>query len=332
MKKIRLADYLVSFLEKEGVNNIFMISGGGNMHLVDAVGRARKLGYVTNHHEQACAIAAESYARVTKNIGACLVTTGPAGTNAITGILGGWLDSIPMICISGQEARERLITGTKLRQFGVQEINIVDIVKPMTKYAVLVDNPDDIRYHLEKAFYLAKSGRPGPCWLDIPLDVQSTLINPEDLPGFNPEDEGLTTYNNPDLKGLVLKSLEMLKVAKRPVILAGHGIRATYTQEKFLEIIDRLGVPVTTSISAPDLVSSEHPLFVGRPGGFGNRPGNFAIQNSDLLIVLGSRLHFWITGYRSHDFGRSAKKIMVDIDSAELSKESIKIDLPIQAD
>ncbi|PIR87681.1 MAG: acetolactate synthase [Candidatus Harrisonbacteria bacterium CG10_big_fil_rev_8_21_14_0_10_45_28] len=332
MEKVRLADYLVSFLEKEGVGDIFMISGGGNMHLVDAVGRAKTLKYVTNHHEQACAIAAESYSRIVKNLGVCLVTTGPAGTNAITGVLGGWLDSIPMLCISGQEARERLITGTKLRQLGVQEINIIDIIKPMTKYAVLVDDPSMIRYYLEKAVYLAKSGRPGPSWLDVPLDVQSALIDPGALDGFSPEAEDLAVYKNLELKNLVLKSLDMLKAAKRPVILAGHGIRAAYVRDKFLKIVDQLGIPVTTSISAPDLISSGHPLFVGRPGGFGNRPGNFAIQNSDLIIVLGSRLHFWITGYRSLDFGKNAKKIMVDIDEAELSKKSINIDLPIQAD
>lgn len=332
-KKVKVSDYVADYIASIGVKDVFMISGGGNMHLVDSVGKHKKLRYVCNHHEQASAIAAEGYARVTKNIGVCLVTTGPGGTNAITGIAGGWLDSIPMLCISGQIPSNQMITGTKLRQLGVQEINIVDIVRPITKYAVVITEPKEVRYHLEKAVFLAKSGRPGPVWLDIPLDVQGALIDPGEQKGFDPESEGLVLkLNDSELRILVGSVIEEIKKAKKPIMLVGHGIHLAHATNLFHMVARSLNIPVLTTMSAIDLLPYADPNFVGRPGIFGDRAGNFAVQNADLLISIGARMHLWNTGYNYKDFARNARKIVVDIDPAELEKKTIQHDVAIMAD
>lgn len=338
MAKIKVSDYIASFIKKLGVRYVFVVSGGSNLLLLDSIANKKSLNYICNHHEQASAIAAESYGRAGENIGVCIVTTGPGGTNTITGVAGAWLDSIPVLYISGQVKREFVVNDSELRQVGVQGINIVDIVKPITKYAVTIMNPKEIKYHLQKAVFLAKSCRPGPVWLDIPTDVQRAPIEQNYLSGFNPLKEGFTSSakirlkQDARLKTQVAKAIELIKKSKRPVIFAGHGIRLAGGRALFIKTVKQLKIPVLTSMSAHDLINSDHPLFFGRPGVFGDRNGNFTIQNSDLLISIGARLHLWNIGYNHKAFAREAKKIIVDIDKAELKKITIKPDLPIQAD
>jgi len=327
---MKVSDYVVSFLIKNGVKDVFMITGGGAMHLNEAFGNNPKINYYSSHHEQASAIGAECYARLT-GLGVCVVTTGPGGTNTLTGVAGAWLDSIPMLVISGQVKNELIKKDAQLRQLGVQELNIVDIVKPVTKYAVVVENPEDIRYHLEKGVYLAKSGRPGPVWIDIPLDVQASKVDPASLRRFNQKD--ILAFDKKLLSAQVKETLKLLKNAKRPVILAGGGIRLAGAQAEFLELVEKLGIPVLTAMSSHDLIPSDHKLFFGRPGAFGGeRAGNFVIQNSDLLISVGSRLHIWLISFDYKNFARAAKKVIVDIDKAELGKPTVNPDIPIQAD
>lgn len=330
-KKIKVSDYIVDHLVKFGVKDVFMITGGGAMHLNEAFGSSLKIRYYCNHHEQASAIGAECYGRL-NGLGVCVVTTGPGGTNALTGIVGAWLDSIPMICISGQVKNELMKKDKKLRQLGVQELNIVDVMKPVTKYAAVVKNARDIRFHLEKAIFLAKIGRPGPVWLDIPLDVQSAYVNSDSLRKFNPNGQ-LFSGNKKILKNQVREVLRLLEIAKRPVILAGGGIRLAEAQDEFIKLAEKLAVPVLTAMSSHDLIPSDHKLFFGRPGAFGGeRVGNFVIQNCDLLISIGSRLHPWIISFDYKNFAREARKIIVDVDKAELEKPTITPDIPIQAD
>jgi len=258
---IKLSDYIVRVLEQLSVEHVFMISGGGAMHLNDSIGRSNKIKYICNHHEQASAIGAEGYARASGKLGVIVVTSGPGGTNALTGVIGQWLDSIPCLYISGQVKRETTIAhypDSHLRQLGDQEINIVDIVKPVTKYAVMVNDPMTIRFHLEKAIYLATHGRPGPVWLDIPLDVQATVIDEKKLKPFVlPKNK--TANMLPKIKQL----LKLLTTAKRPVILAGHGIRLAAAKADFLKLSAKLGIPVVTTFNGFDLLPSDHPLFVG---------------------------------------------------------------------
>lgn len=330
---MKVAEFIVSFIAEQGTNDIFLVSGGGNMFLLDAVGKNDRFKYFCNHHEQACAIAAEAYSRSSGRFGVCLVTTGPGGTNALTGVLGAWQDSIPVLYLSGQVKRDFMIQeGDGLRQLGVQEIDIVSIVKHITKYAVSVKDPIEIRYHLEKALYLARTGRHGPVWLDLPLDIQAMVIDEVSLRKFDPIAEGFAkNYAETEFEKIT-SVIELMKVAKRPVILAGHGIRLAKAETLFLEIIDRLQIPVVTTMSATDVIPSNHTLFVGRPGIFGNRSGNFAVQNADLIISIGSRLHLWTVGYDYKAFAREAKKIVIDIDGAELRKKTICPDIAIQLD
>lgn len=328
--KIKLSDYVVQFLENIGVEHVFLISGGGCIHLIDSVGKAKKLTYICNHHEQASAMGAEAYARVSGKIGVCIVTSGPGGTNTITGILGGWLDSVPMLIISGQIRRETMGAGKHLRQLGDQEINIVDIVRPITKYAAVVMRPDDITYHLQKATYLATFGRPGPVWLDIPLDVQGSYVHKRRLRVFTPpESKNSNRRNTLELRNNVAKVLEKLRNAKRPVLLMGNGVRFSGAADRMLSLIKLLKIPVLTGFAGFDLVSSNNPYFAGRPGTIGQRGANFTLQNSDLLIVVGSRLNIRMIGYDFASFARAAYKVMVDIDPAELSKKTLHIDLKI---
>lgn len=332
--KIKVAKYISEFLVNNGIKDCFMVTGGGAMHLDDALGHQDGLHCVFNHHEQACAISAEGYTRMTGNLAAVCVTSGPGGTNAITGVIGGWLDSIPMFVISGQVKRETTIWSCPelgLRQLGDQEFNIINSVSNMTKYAVMITNPDEISYHLEKALYLSLNGRGGPVWLDIPLDVQGSMIETDNLIHFYPEVE--KPWSVPKVKGEVVDTiLEKIKNAKAPLILVGTGIHLGSAEEKLLNLLDKLQIPVVTAWNANDLVAFDNPYFAGMPGTVGTRPGNFAIQNCDLLLSLGCRLNIRMIGYNHFDFAKNAYKIIVDIDSRELIKPTIRPDMPVNAD
>ena len=331
--RVKVSDYIIDFIEKLGVSHVFLISGGGCIHLIDSVGKAKKLKYVCNHHEQDCAIAAEGYARTSGKIGVCIVTAGPGGTNAITGLMGSWLDSIPILIISGQIRRETMGAGKKLRQLGDQEINIVDMVKSITKYAVTITNPLDVKYHLEKAYYLATHGRPGPVWLDIPVDIQGSYINKKQLREFNPvEIKPSYETDKEKLKKTTSHVIKKLKTAQRPVLFIGNGIRLSNSVKEMLQLIKLLKIPVLTGFAGFDLISTENKYFAGRPGTIGQRHANFVLQNSDFLLVLGSRLNIRMVGYNFPSFARKAYKVMVDIDKNEMEKHTIKIDLKINYD
>lgn len=328
--KIKVANYIADFVAKHKVEHVFTVTGGGAMHLNDAFGHHPNLESIYNHHEQACAIAAEGYARLSGNVAVVCVTSGPGGTNAITGVLGGWLDSIPMFIVSGQVKRETTIRACNLdmRQLGDQEYDIVASVKPMTKYAEMVLDPNDIRYHLEKAWYLCQNGRPGPAWIDVPLDVQAAVVDTDELRGFEgPYDE------NPQYdKSLTFDILKRLKEAKRPVILAGTGIRLAGAHKEFLDFVYKAKIPVVTAWNAHDLVADDNPYYCGRPGTVGTRGGNFVVQNSDCLFVLGCRLNIRQISYNYKSWAQKAYKIVVDIDKRELVKPTVNVDLPVCAD
>jgi acetolactate synthase-1/2/3 large subunit len=327
---MKLSDYVIQFVIDLGVKHIFFLPGGGAMHLNDSLGARRaEIEPVCTLHEQAAAIAAENYAKAKGSIGVGLFTTGPGGTNAVTGIAGAWLDSTPCLFLCGQAKRSDLKGDTGIRQGGVQEVDVAAIVAPITKYSVTVMDPALIRYHLERAVHLATTGRPGPVWVEIPLDVQGATIDPATLEGFTPEepvvDKGL-------LEAQVAKTLEFLKAAKRPIILAGHGIRLAGAIPEFRSLVEQLRVPVTATWLAPDLLEYDHPLYVGRPGVVAARGVNFAIQNSDFLLTIGTRVDATITGYAPRKLARAAVKVMVDIDPPELRKFENVFDLLIEAD
>lgn len=328
---IRLSDYVMERIAHEGVRHIFMVSGGGGMYLIDSLGRRDDMHYVCNHHEQAAAMSAEGYQRVTGNLGVVLVTTGPAGTNAITGVLCAWNDSIPLIVLSGQSNSRFLIGETGLRQRGVHEANITKIVETVTKYAITVTDEQMIRYHLDKAIYLARSGRPGPVWIDIPIDIQSKVIDLETMPAFTPENDALSAATK-IADNAIATVINWLNSATRPIIIAGHGIRMAGYQEQFLEFAERFNIPVVTTKNAFDLINDDHRLLAGRIGINGQRAGNFAVQNADLIIALGTRLAFPTVGYATESFAREARKVVVDIDANQLVHATIKIDLPLCAD
>ena len=331
--KIKAAEYIADFLVSHGVSDVFTVTGGGAMHLNDALGHKKELRSTYNHHEQACAIAAESYARLSGKIAAVCVTSGPGGTNAITGVLGGWLDSIPMFILSGQVKTEttRGAADVPLRQLGDQEFNIVDSVAPMTKYAVMITDPRELRYHLEKAWFLALNGRKGPVWLDIPLDIQASVVDTEEMRGF--DKKSLEAKENPVYSNSVTDEiLDRIRDSKRPVILAGDGIYFGGAYKEFLECIEALKIPVVTAWNADDLLWEDNPYYAGRPGTVGTRGGNFVVQNADLLLVLGCRMNIRMISYNKHEFARDAYKIMVDIDENELHKPTVKIDMPVHAD
>lgn len=328
---MKLSDYVVERIAEAGVKHVFMLSGGGCMHLADSVGKCSRIEYVCNLHEQACAIAADAYAQYSNDLGAALVTTGPGGTNALTGVAGAWLDSTPVLFLSGQVKRPNMMGGRGVRQMGFQEVDIVSIVRPVTKYAVTVMDPLQIRYHFEKAVYLATRGRPGPVWIDIPLDVQASMIAEEELEGFN-ESEVEETVPPGDLGEKVDAALEMLNKAKRPVILAGNGLRLSNALDDFRELIERLQIPVLTTWKAADILPDDHPLYAGRPGAIGQRGANFTQQNADCLLIVGARLDFGQTAYNHANFAPRAEKIMVDIDPAEIGKMQMKIEVSVVAD
>ena len=332
--KIKAAEYISQFLVEHGINDCFMVTGGGAMHLDDAIGHQEGMHCVFNHHEQACSIAAESYARITGRIAAVCVTSGPGGTNAITGVIGGWLDSIPMLVLSGQVKRETTTWAChdlNLRQLGDQEFNIIDSVTNMTKYAVMITNPYEVAYHLEKAVYLSLSGRKGPVWIDIPLDIQGAMIDTEKLIHFNPDTE--VYWEKSDISTETVRIvLEKIKNAKAPLILAGTGVRLGEAEELFLKLIEKLQIPVVTAWNANDTLAYDNPLFAGMPGTVGTRAGNFAIQNCDVLLSLGCRLNIRMIGYNHFDFAKNAYKIIVDIDPRELIKPTIQADMVITTD
>jgi len=351
---MRLADYVMTFVAQQGVKHVFLLTGGGAMHLNDALARSTDLTFVCNHHEQASAIAAENYSKATNNLGVVMVTTGPGGTNAITGVVGGWLDSTPMLVLSGQVKRADrmyLADGTKLgvRQRGSQEVDIVSIVKPITKYAVTIDDPQTIRYHLEKAVHLARTGRPGPVWIDIPIDVQAAPIDPESLRAFDPtepsgaisaagtetaaaSDSTASASSQPSLTAQVRDLLDRLSRSERPFIFAGNGVRVSGAASAFEKLVRKLNVPVGLSWLAMDLLDDGDPLFIGRPGTVASRAANFALQNADFVLVIGTRLDPPLMGWDPKHFARGAYKTVVDIDPAELRKLEGSIDNAICAD
>lgn len=331
---MKVAEYIAEFLVKNGVTDCFTVTGGGAMHLNDAFGHCRGMRCTFNHHEQACAIAAEAYTRYSGKLAAVCVTSGPGGTNAITGVMGGWVDSVPMFVVSGQIKRETSLwccPELKLRQLGDQEFNIVDIVSHMTKYAVMVTNPIEIAYHLEKALYLATENRGGPVWLDIPLDVQGAQIEPNDLIHFDSEAE--RPWKLPPIKEAVISDiLEKIQKANSPLIFAGTGVRFGGAEKEFLKLVEKLKIPVIVDWHANDILEYDSPYFAGMPGTVGTRPGNFALQNCDLLLSLGSRHSLRTIGYNHFDFAKNAYKIIVDIDPNELAKPTVYPDMPVRAD
>jgi acetolactate synthase-1/2/3 large subunit len=345
---MKLSDYIVGQLADWGVRHIFLVTGGGAMHLNDSIGKEPRIQYVCNHHEQASAMAAEAYARISGQPGVVNVTTGPGGINALNGVFGAWTDSVPMFVISGQVKRETCMRAqgiTGLRQLGDQEADIIAMVANITKYAVMIDDPLSIRCHLERAWHLAQSGRPGPCWLDIPVDVQAASIDPGNLRGYDPaqidaaqDDDtpeksghtniaGSSSQLNSDCRAV----LDRIRNAKRPVILAGSGVRAAGGVDEFDALIHRLGVPVTTAWTH-DVIASDDPLHCGRQGTIGDRAGNFTVQNADVLLILGSRLNIRQTSYNWQSFAPRAFKIQVDIDAAEFHKPTVRPDQAIHCD
>lgn len=357
--KIKISNYIAARLVEAGICQAFTVTGGGAMHLNDALGHQEGLHCIYNHHEQASAMAAEAYARIHNRMAALCVTTGPGGTNAITGVVGGWLDSIPMLVLSGQVRYDTTarFSGVGIRAMGDQEFDICKAIDCMTKYSEMVIDPLRIRYCLEKALYLAKSGRPGPCWLDIPLNVQGAFVESEDLIGFDPADyeAGGDGWAGGDgshrisqdmagqgesrqvLPGKVKAStaqeiIRRIRQASRPVINAGNGIRIAGAHEVFMDVAEKLGIPVITGWDSEDCMYDTHPLYVGRAGNMGDRPGNFAIQNSDLVLSIGSRLSIRQVGYNYKTWAREAYVIVNDIDEEELKKPSIHADMPVHAD
>ena len=318
---MRLADYVVQKLAEHGIRHIFLVTGGGAMHLNDAIAREPRLRYICNHHEQASAMAAEGYARVTGTVGVVNVTAGPGGLNALNGVFGAFTDSIPMLVISGQAKRETLFASYDLpglRQLGDQEVDIVHAVQKMTKYARLILDPNTIRFELEKALHLATTGRPGPCWLDIPVDVQSAQIDPDILPAFVP-DTARPIYLPDNITAIVKELLARIRAAERPVLLAGTGVRLAGALDLFEEVAGLLKIPVATAWT-PDLLPTDSPYYCGRQGSIGTRAGNFTVQNSDFVLILGSRMCIRQVSYNWKSFARHAYKVQVDVDPAELDK------------
>jgi acetolactate synthase I/II/III large subunit len=315
-QSIRLADYVANRVAAEGVECVFLVPGGGAMHLNDAFGSHKSIQYVANHHEQASAIAAEAYSRIHGHLGCALVTTGPGATNAVTPCAGAWIESVPLLILSGQVKRSDLMGDSGVRQRGPQEVDIVSIVRPITKYAVTVTDPLDIRRVLDEAIHLATSGRRGPVWIDVPLDVQNATIVPDDLPAYTGQVADSSSFALQD----VHEAMAALVSARRPLILAGHGVRLAGAAAAFRRLVESLQIPVVTTWNASDLIPFDHPLNVGKPGVVALRAPNFAVQNADVILTLGARLDAVVTAHNLENFGRAAKKIVVDVDANELQK------------
>ena len=358
--KIKLANYISETLVANGITQNFSVTGGGAMHLNDAFGHQKGMHTLYQHHEQACAMAAESYARIYNRPALLCVTSGPGGTNAITGVLGAWLDSIPMLIISGQVRYDNTArwaeeqNGTHLRAMGDQEFDITKSIDCMTKYSEMLTDPYRVRYALEKCIYLSQTGRPGPCWLDIPVDIQGKFIETDELIGFDPADyaaggdgwekenahripaDADTTKREAAVPPVdpqqVQTILEKIRASRRPIFYTGNGIRIAGAESLFLEVAHRLGIPVVVGWNGPDIIPSDDPLYVGRPGGRGDRPGNLAVQNADLILSIGSRLNIRQVGYDFKSWARDAYVIVNDIDVEELRKPSVHCDLAVHAD
>lgn len=322
---IKLSDYVTRFLVEKGVHDIFLVTGGGIMHLVDSVGRQEGLNYIANHHEQACAIAAESYARRKGHVGACLVTTGPGGTNALSAIPGAFVDSVPVFVISGQVRRDLIADYGRLRQYGPQEINIADMARPVVKYVATVMDPKEIHRELERAWSQATTGRPGPVWINIPLDVQGSMIDEAEL---LPPDPPPAEIPAPDLA----PAMALLAQAKRPLWVLGNGIHVGNAREAMRSLLDRSGIPAIFTIGGLDLLEDGHPLNMGRFGPVGQRRANFALQNADLLLAVGASLSVASIGFNTEGFAPGAKKVSVNLDAAELDKPNLKLDLGVHAE
>ena len=325
--KTTVSQYIADFVAKLGTKRVYTVTGGGAMFLNDALGFHPGFATVCMHHEQSCAFAAEADARISGGIGVLHVTSGPGGTNAITGICGGWIDSIPMLAISGQASLPTTIGNSGLRQKGVQEADIVSMVKPITKYAVMVTAADEIRYHMEKAAHLAVCGRPGPVWIDVPTDVSNFQIDPDGIPGYRPEPPV-----RPSLAPKVRECLALLEAAERPVLIPGYGVRLAGATQAFRELAEKLQMPIVPSWNASDIVGCDSPYHVGRAGIFGDRAGNFAVQNADLLVIVGSRMSIPQTGYNAQLFARGAKMIVVDIDPREHEKPTLRPTVSVVGD
>ena len=331
---IRVADYIADWLAENKIKHVFTITGGGAMHLNNAFGSHPGIKCIYNHHEQASAMAAEGYYKTSGKLPAVCVTSGPGGTNAITGAVGAWLDSVPMFIISGQVKFECTIKSSpdsRLRQFGDQEFNIIDTVKTLTKYAVMVTDANRIKYYLKKALFLALNGRPGPVWLDIPLDIQAATIDTQQLSEYTPEeDKAEAAPGIPN--GIIDQVIEKIENSVKPAIIVGSGIRLSKAEMKFRQMVKNLNIPVMTAWNSHDLMEDSDRLYAGRPGTVGTRGGNFVFQNCDLMLVVGCRMNLRQIGYAWDKVAPHAYKIMVDIDKAELCKKSFKVDLSIHGD
>ena len=329
---MKLSDYVFEFLSSLNVRDVFLLPGGGCMHLVDSLGQREDIKYICCLHEQAAVIAAEAYGQYTDHLGVALVTTGPGSTNAITGVAGAWIDSTPLLVLSGQVKRQDMMQNVGVRQMGIQEVDITSLVKPITKYAVTVLEPEMIKHHLQEALYLATTGRKGPVWIDIPLDVQGSVIEENDLEEFKaPVDQP----NRVEVKFKAQKTLKLLAQATRPVILLGNGVRLAGALNDFYQLIDRLSIPVLTTWKATDMMHENHPLYCGKPGVVGQRGANFAQQNSDWIMTLGARLDLCQVAHNYPNFAKAAKKIIVDVDGTEITKLKafgMDIDVEVNAD
>lgn len=330
MKK--LTDYLISFLVDQGIKHIFGFTGGGAVHIFDSVDKNPQITPVYCHHEQAAALAAVSYSRITNNLGVAIVTTGPGGTNTITGVLSAWQDSVPCIFISGQARIEHTSHGKSLRQLGTQEFDILSVVKPITKYCIMVEDAKMIRYYLEKAVFFAKEGRPGPVWIDLPLNFQWSFIEPDSLTGFTSKKINKPNYSQTYILRSCEKTYNLLLKAKRPLILAGYGIRSAHAEKEFRDVIEKLQIPFVSTWNASDYLPTNTKLYIGRIGIAGQRGANIALQNCDLLLAIGSHLSMPLTGTLFAAFAKEAKTIVVDIDSKELEFKTVHIDFPIHCD
>ena len=328
---MKLSDYVAQFLVDRGVKDVFMLVGGAAMHLNDSIGANRQLNYVCNLHEQACAVAAEAYAKYDNRLGVAVVTAGPGGTNAITGVAGAWLDSTPLLVLSGQAKRADLKGGSGVRNMGPQELDLPTIVSSITKCAVTVLEPTEIRYHLEKAVHLAASGRPGPVWLEIPLDVQAATIEPASLRSFTPEVHAEPGLDH-DLAAQVAATLDSLAAAERPFILFGNGVRLAGGVPEMRRLVETLAVPFGLTWPALDFVADDHPRLVGRPGSMAPRAANFALQNADFVLAIGARLDLVCTAFAPERLAPAARKTMVDIDAAEIRKLAPHLSSGICAD
>ncbi|MDQ6622267.1 MAG: thiamine pyrophosphate-binding protein [Verrucomicrobiota bacterium] len=327
---MKLSDYVLDFVRAQGVQDVFLLAGGGAMHLNDSLGKSG-LNYICNLHEQACAIAGEAYAKYDTRLGVVMITVGPGATNTITGLAGAFMDSTPMLFLSGQVKRADLKGDSGVRNRGVQEVDIVTIVQSITKYAVTVTDPMTIRFHLEKAVHLAMNGRPGPVWIDIPLDVQASQIDVEKLEGFTP-DQSSRGLSSEALKKKVAQVIELLGAAERPYLLFGNGVRLATAQNEMQQVIEALQMPFGLTWLAMDLAPSDHPLMVGRPGPMAPRGANFALQNCDFLLTIGARMDLVMVAFAPERLARAARKVMVDIDEKEIAKMERFLEVAICAD